>query len=91
MHITNSSLTSVLFEFILHGQCVEAHRQAVHHRDVADLSKHPYATGHALDIRTQPTECYKLGGAIRLLAPVYLILVARALYVLIEPRECGES
>ena len=88
MHLANSSLTSVLFEFILHGQCVEAPRQAVHH--VMALSKHPYATGPTLDMLTQSTEHYKLGGALRLLAPVYLILMGQALYVLIQPRECGE-
>ena len=88
MHLANSSLTSVLFEFILHGQCVEAPRQTVHH--VTDLSKHPYATGPTLDLLTQSTERYKLGGALRLLAPVYLILVGQALYVLIQSRECGK-
>ena len=39
---------------------------------------------------TQPTQRYKLGLAIRLWAPVYFVLVARALQELVEPRECGE-
>ncbi len=79
----------MLYEFTtLHGQCIEAPRQAVHH--VADLSKHPYATGPALNMLTQPTERYKLGPAIHLRAPVYLVLVPRALQVLVEPRKRGE-
>jgi len=81
-------LISELFESTLHGQRIEAPRQAIHH--IADLSKHPYATGPALNMLTQPTERYKLGPAIHLWAPVYLVLVARAFQVLVEPRECGE-
>ena len=88
MHLTNSSLISELFESTLHGQRIEAPRQVIHH--IADLSKHPYATGPALNMLTQPIERYKLGPAIHLCAPVYLVLVARALQVLVEPRECGE-
>ena len=88
MHLTNSSLISVLFDSILHGQRIEAPRQAVHH--IADLSKHPYATGPALNMLTQPTERYKLGPAVHLWTPVYLALVAWALQVLVEPSESGE-
>ena len=69
----------------LHGQRVEAPRHTIHH--VADSSEHPHATGPALDVLTQPAERDKLGGAVRLWAPIYLVLVARALQVLIEPRE----
>jgi len=88
MPLSNSSLISILFESTLHGQRIEAPRQAVHH--IADLSEHPYATGPALNMLTQPTERYKLGPAIHLWAPVYLVLVARALQVLVEPCESGE-
>lgn len=73
MHITNKSLISVLFESTVH-QCVEASRQDVHH--VVDLSKHPYATGPAFNMLTQPAERYKMGPAIHLWAPVYLVLAA---------------
>jgi hypothetical protein len=41
---------------------IEAPRQAVHDDHVADLSKHPYATGPALNLLTQPiaSERYQL-------------------------------
>ena len=79
---------SVLYKFTLHGQCIETPCRAVHH--VADLSKHPYATGPALNMLTRPTERYKPGAAIRLRAPVYLVLEPRALQVLVQSRKRGE-
>ena len=69
----------------LHTQCVKAPCQALHR--VADPFEHPHATGPALDVLTQPTERDKLGATIRLRTPIYLVLVARALQVLIEPLE----
>jgi len=69
----------------LHCKRVKAPRQAVHH--VADWSKHPHATGPTLDMLTQPTKRDKLNSAIRLWAPVDLLLVARALQVQVEPVE----
>ena len=69
----------------LHTQCVKAPCQALHR--VADPFEHPHATGPALDVLTQPTERDKLGATVRLRTPVYLVLVARALQVLVEPLE----
>ena len=69
----------------LHGQCVKAPRQALHR--VLDPFEHPHATGPALDMLTQPAQCDKLGATVRLRALVYLVLVARALQVRVEPRE----
>jgi len=74
----------------LHGQRVEAPRQTIHH--VAHSTEHPHATRPAFDVLTQPAERDKLGGAVRLWAPIDLVLVARAPQVLIEPPErveCG--
>ena len=48
-----------------------------------------YATEPDFNMLTQPTERYKLGPAIRLWAPVYLVLVACALEVLVEPSDTG--
>jgi len=64
---------------------VEAPRQTIHH--VLDLSEHPHTAGPALDVLTQPAERDKLGAAVRLWAPVYSVLVDRALQVLVEPGE----
>ena len=69
----------------LHSQCIKAPRQALHR--VLDPFEHPHATGPALDVLTQPTQRDKLGATVRLRALVYLVLVARALQVRVEPRE----
>ncbi len=71
-----------------HNQHVEAPRQALHR--VANSFEHPHTTRPALDVLAQPTKRDKLDPAIRLRASVNLVLVARALQVLIEVRECPE-
>jgi len=69
----------------LHSQCVKAPCQALHR--VADSFEHPHATGPALDMLTQPAQRDKLSATVRLRALVYLVLVARALQVTVEPCE----
>jgi hypothetical protein len=64
---------------------MEAPRQTIHH--VLDLSDHPHTAGPTINVLTQPAERGKIGAAVRLWAPVYLVLVDRALQVLVESGE----
>jgi len=72
----------------LHSKRMKTPRQVFHH--IANWSEHPNTTGPTLDMLTQPTERDKLHTAIRLWALVNPLLVARALQVLVEPRESFE-
>jgi hypothetical protein len=71
-----------------HSQNVQAPSQALHR--IANSSEHPHTTRPAFDVLTQPTKRDKLGPAVRLWASIDLILVARALQVLVEPRKRPE-
>jgi len=70
------------------SQQVETPRKAIHR--VADLSEHPYSTRPALYVLAQPAKRGKLDSAILLWASGNLVLVAGALQVPIELRECPE-
>ena len=72
----------------LEGDRVDAPRQTVHH--IAHLSEHPDATRPSFDMLAEGAEGFELVAAVRLWAPVYLLVVERAFQVVIEAGEGSE-
>jgi hypothetical protein len=70
------------------GDRVDVPRQTVHR--IAHLSEHPHAARPSLHMLAESAERFELDTAVRLWAPVYLLVVERALQVLIEAGEGAE-